>query len=93
MWTGIYTVYKLGVQAKINDAIIMQYIIVHLNSLIYYTKINIKPVVGVLGCDIALGLNHILGHPPWAQVLYLYYNNYKYTISPSVEYPSCLQAT
>ena len=64
MWTGIYTVYKLGVQVKINDAIIMQYIIVHLNSLIYYTKINIKPVVGVLGCDIALGLNHILGHPP-----------------------------
>ena len=57
-----------------NDAIIMQYIIY---SILELSDIqNIGPVVGVLGCDIALGpsalgLYHILGHPP--QVLYFVY--------------------
>ena len=83
MWSGIYIyiyiyIYILYINLVCrNDAIIMQYIIY---SILERSDIqNIGPVVGVLGCDIALGpsalgLYHILGHPP--QVLYFVYKTY-----------------
>ena len=55
-----------------NDAIIMQYIIY--STLERPDIQNIGPVVGVQGCDIALGLYHILEHPQ--QVLYFVYKTY-----------------
>ena len=77
MWSDIYILY-INLVCR-NDAIIMQYIIY---SILERSDIqNIGPVVGVLGCDIhvalgpsALGLYHILGHPP--QVLYFVYKTY-----------------
>ena len=75
MWSGIYILY-INLVCR-NDAIIMQYIIY--STLERPDIQNIGPVVGVQGCDIALGpsvlrLYHILEHPP--QVLYFVYKTY-----------------
>ena len=51
-----------------NDAIIMQYIIY---GTLWSNIQSIGPVVGVLRCDIARGLYHILGHPPQSYISYI----------------------